>query len=324
MRWLRKPPLHFVVIGVGLFALGRYRAAPLPITPRPLVVITAERLAQARAQIGPATASAPAPDEDGLVARAVDDEILYHEALARGLDRRDPSVRWRLVEKMRFIVDGEASTGVADDEHLYEEAMRLGLDQDDAIVRGILVRQMRLLLARVADEQLPDDAELAAYLDRHRERFAEPGRVTLWHVFLANDRRGAAAARDGEHLLTRLRTNDTSPGEAVRLGDAFPAGAHFRGQSASDLMRLFGADFAHAALALDPGSLSGPLRSSYGVHVVWIEEKEPVRTPSFEVVRPQVLAHVLQDRREARLAAALRELRAKYAVRVEPTDGGRG
>jgi len=48
VRWLARPPVHFVAIGFALFALERHAATPLPITPRPMVVITAERLAQAR------------------------------------------------------------------------------------------------------------------------------------------------------------------------------------------------------------------------------------------------------------------------------------
>jgi len=167
VRWLARPPVHFVAIGLALFALERHAATPLPVTPRPMVVITAERLAQARAQVGPSTASEPAPDEQGIVERAVDEEILYREALARGLDRRDPSVRFRLVEKMRFL---DEATGARDDD-LYRKAIALGLDRDDVIVRGILVRQMRLLLKRAPKEAVPGDAELLAYLDRHRDEY---------------------------------------------------------------------------------------------------------------------------------------------------------
>src|SRR5207248_7665707 len=183
---------------------------------------TAERLAQARAQVGPSTASEPAPDGAGVVERAVDDEILYREALARGLDRRDPSVRFRLVEKMRFLVEGENGTGAGGDDELYRKAIGLGLDRDDVIVRGILVRQMRLLLKRAPNEAVPDDAELRAYLDRHRDRYVEPARVTFRHVFLAADRRGSGADADARTLLARLGSDATPPAEAPALGDPFP------------------------------------------------------------------------------------------------------
>ena len=324
MRWLKSPPVHFVTIGLALFALERHSATPLPVTPRPMVVITAERLAQARAQVGPSTASEPAPDEQGVVERAVDEEILYREALARGLDRRDPSVRFRLVEKMRFLVEGENGTSTATDDELYRKAIALGLDRDDVIVRGILVRQMRLLLKRAPNEPVPGDAELLAYLDRHRDEYVEPGRVTFWHVFLAADRRGLATDADARALLTRLATEATPPAEALRRGDPFPPGSHLRAQSAQDLTRVFGADFARAVAALEPGGWVGPVRSAYGVHLVKVEAKEPAQTPSLDAVRSRLVAQVLEERHEAHLAMALRALRAKYAVRVDAPEGRRG
>ncbi|HWP66497.1 MAG TPA: peptidylprolyl isomerase [Candidatus Limnocylindria bacterium] len=49
----------------------------------------------------------PTPAEDAaLVERYVDDEVLYREALAMGLDRGDIIVRRRLLQKMEFLLEG--------------------------------------------------------------------------------------------------------------------------------------------------------------------------------------------------------------------------
>src|SRR5205085_2113323 len=91
-----------------------------------MVVITAERLAQARAQVGPSTPSEPAPDGAGVVERAGDDAILYREALARGRGPRDPPGRFRLGEKMRFRVEGRTGTGTSGDDAVNRQPMPLG------------------------------------------------------------------------------------------------------------------------------------------------------------------------------------------------------
>src|SRR5262249_10319967 len=135
VRWVRKPTAHFVAIGIALFALERYTTKPLPGTPKPMVVITAGRLVEARARVGPAAPRPPAPAGRGVGEGAVDEEILYHEALARGLDRTDPAVHYRLVEKARFLVEGETGTSSGTDDELYSKAIALGLDRDDAMVR---------------------------------------------------------------------------------------------------------------------------------------------------------------------------------------------
>src|SRR6185295_8872661 len=47
-----------------------------------------------------------ASEEAALVQRYIDNEVLYREALALGLDRGDIIVRRRLVQKMEFLTEG--------------------------------------------------------------------------------------------------------------------------------------------------------------------------------------------------------------------------
>ena len=315
MRLLRNPALHFMAIGVTLFAVSS--RAPQK---RPTVVVTAAHLAQLRAEFGK---SAP-PADRVLVERAVDEEILLREAVARGLDRDDPAIRWRVAEKMRFLKEGETEDTPTESADLYREAVALGLDQGDAIVRGTLVEQMRLLLKRSEEDQRPpSEAELLAYFKQHQDRYLQPARVSFSQVFLANDRRGAAIDRDALELLVRLKGQNLPPAEAVRLGDRFAGGAHFRAQSAQDLTRMFGSEFASVALAQEAGSWSGPIRSAYGLHLIRVEESVATRAPALEAVRSRVLVRRLQELQEARLAEAMRALRAKYDVRVETAAVGR-
>lgn len=324
MRWLRSPPVHFLAIGVALLALAHHRGILPAPTPPPTLVITAARLAQLRANLGPESPGATSTDGRALLEGLIDDEILYREALARGLDQHDRSVRWRLAEKMRFLVEGARETGPSNDDSLSRQARALELDRDDPFVRRMLVQKMRLLLERSDDEPSADDRELEAYMECHRDRYLQPARTSLWHVYLARDRRGAAVDGDARELLDRLRAQGTPPAEAVRLGDPFPPGTHLRAQSESDLTRIFGPEVAPVLLALEPGSWQGPVRSAYGLHLVWVDETTPAHLPPLAAVRSRVVAQLLQERREARFAEAMRALRARYVVRVEPAAGENG
>jgi hypothetical protein len=165
-------------------------------------------------------------DERTLVAQAIDEEVLYREALERGLDRDDKSVRGRLVDKMRFLTDDEGREGY--DDRLYRDALHLQLDREDVIVRRILVQKMRLLAAREEDAgPPPTDADLQVYLDAHADRFREPARTTVTHVFLGATQHGASLERDARTLLARLRAAGVSATDAARLGDPFAAGTRF-------------------------------------------------------------------------------------------------
>jgi parvulin-like peptidyl-prolyl isomerase len=217
---------------------------------------------------------------------------------------------------MRFLNGAEEAGERPIDGALDREARLLGLDVNDPIVRRIVVQKMRLLLARQADSEEPRDADLRDYYERHRGEYAQDPRVTLRHVFVGADTVANASAAVA--LLERLRDRHVGPAAATGLGQPFALGTQLRAQSALDLGKLFGSEFAAAVFALELGGWQGPLRSTHGLHLVWVESMRARRVAAFDSVRSRVRAELRAARRQERLAAELRDLRARYVVRVEP------
>jgi hypothetical protein len=297
-----RPLVRFLLLGGALFAATRALERP-PAPPRPVLVVDAAGL---RERFTERTGLAPtASDEAALVAEAVDEELLYRDALARGLDRHDRSIRHRLVEKMRFLAGGMGRSA----EDLHREALALGLDRDDPVVRRILVEKVRLLLAATAAEE-PAEAELAGHVAAHPERYALPARVRLWQVFVGAS--PAAAAR----ILGTLRAGPVAPAAAGAHGRPFPLGGRVGPSSAAQLARLFGAAFARAAFALPVGEWAGPVASTYGLHLVWVERREAAAAPDLAGVRSRAREAVRAARRPEGVRRALAELRRRYDVRV--------
>ncbi|MBM4266584.1 MAG: peptidyl-prolyl cis-trans isomerase [Deltaproteobacteria bacterium] len=313
MIGLRSPGLRFVVLGAALLA-AKHLLLPDLGARRPLV-LTQGRMAQLQAAFQRSTGRLPGPaDERVLLDRAIDDEVLYREAISLGLDQNDTSIAFRLTEKMRFLEEGPESDDPIDDE-LDRRARRLGLHENDAIVRRIAVQKMRLLLARGADGSPPAEAELRAHYERHRDEYGQAARVGFWHVFL-----GSAAGHDAEReaatLLERLRRRTTPP-TRIRLGRPFPLGTHVPPQSARELESFFGEEFARSIWTLEAARWQGPLRSAHGLHLVWIDEKRASQVASFDAVRSRVVAELEAERRDSHLREGLASLRDRYVVRVE-------
>src|SRR6185369_8335010 len=108
---VRTPALRFLVLG-GILYLLRAGLGPLPAAPRPvaaaapagrpaepvppaagpqLVTISAPQVERLREAWQKSRRSLPsAAEEARLIARLADEEMLYREALARGLDRAEP------------------------------------------------------------------------------------------------------------------------------------------------------------------------------------------------------------------------------------------
>lgn len=244
-------------------------------------------------------ARTPPPAADGT-----DDTLLLDVALDAGLDRSDPLVRERLVTLGRFL--GVAPEG-ADDDAVEGAARTLGLVHSDPIIHRHLVDLMHLTAATLPAATLPSEAELRAYYARHLDAYTPPPRVRLAHVYLSRDRRGAHLAADAVALASRLQGRDLAAGAG--LGDAFARGARIGPASAEELTRVFGPALAAAVAVLPAGQWSAPIASSYGLHLVWVEDRLPATPPPFEQVRGQLLHAWLRERRADQLTASLSALR---------------
>lgn len=317
-RVLHAPGLRFLVLGALLFAVSR--TAPtcdrIGQPARPLVVVTGADVERIRREWAEEHGAPPSPaQEERLLEDAVDEEILHREALAIGLQHDDPVVRRRLVQLAGFLE--ESSIG-EEDEALEREARAIGLDRTDIVIRRYLVQAMRLLAKKPRPSDLPTQRELEAYFAAHRDEFTQPERIRLTHVYLSRERRGAAVADDATRLLETLRSGAIDPERAATRGEPFVRGADIGPASHADLDRIFGPEFSAAIAAAEPHSWVGPVRSAYGLHLVWIHERLPRGTPPLDAVRNRVVHRYLRERREARLQERLRQLRGRYEIRMLP------
>lgn len=284
---------------------------------QPTVVISAAQRREVLANFTRATGFAPSPDDERvLLAREIDTELLYREALALGLERGDRTVRWQLVEKMSFIDGVDESQG--DGEALYRKARALGFDQDDPVIRRMLVEKLRLIVKAGVVRAGIDEAALAQHLAAHAERFRQPPRITFRHVFFSSEQRGARAESDAHAALAVAERADSA--ELVAgLGDAFPRGSVARAQSPAQIATTFGDAFA-AAIAAQPIDRWTVLPSASGVHLVRVEARAPGALPALDAVRGQVFEEVIAERGEVELQRFVTRLRARYAIRVDDTE----
>jgi peptidyl-prolyl cis-trans isomerase C len=108
IRLLKDPLVHFLAIGLLLFAISAWRGEEVS-TGRERLVISAVQVAQARSAATALQGREPTAEElAALIEPTVRDEVFYREALALGLDVDDDEVRRRLIEKMSYLTEGLA------------------------------------------------------------------------------------------------------------------------------------------------------------------------------------------------------------------------
>lgn len=202
------------------------------------------------------------------------------------------------------------------EEIYYREALAMGLDRDDTIVRRRLRQKLEFLTDDIVAAVNPTEEQLRSYFAEHVEAFRVPSRLSFEHVYLNLDRRGDAASRDAELLLSRLNAGSTNV-EPAALGDPFLLPGTFEMVSEFEVAKQFGAGFAARLAGLPVGRWAGPVESGYGLHVVWIREREESEDPLFEDVREAVEREWEAAHREEASEAFYRSLRGRYTVTVE-------
>jgi len=192
----------------------------------------------------------------------------------------------------------------------------MGLDRDDIVIKRRLRQKLEFLLVDDAGAAPPTDAELKAWLNRHPESFRVEPTLAFRQVLLRPERRGASMMADATKLLARLHTS--GPDVATQdLGDASMLPAETPLQPLREVAISFGQDFADALMKLAPGQWSGPVESSFGLHLVLVRERTDGAAADLATVRPLVEREVLAERRKAELQALYERMLAKYAVSIE-------
>lgn len=237
---------------------------------------------------------------DSRVVRVGSEQI---EALGRGFELRRG--RAPAPDEERALVERHI-----DEEILVREALSLGLDRGDVVIRRRLAQKMEFLTHDLYPPQEPSDDELERYLLLHAERYAEPARVTLSHVFAG--RVGDRSALKAQRVRVALEAGT----EPIPRGEPFIAGDSFNLRSEPELAAVFGPSFARRAMELGTGRWT-PLESTYGLHIVRVARREPARAPQLAEIRERVRRDWLRDTAaEAEMRERAR-LRARYRIEIE-------
>jgi hypothetical protein len=117
LDWLREPLLHFVVLGGLLFAVDHYLVSKGDDPNK--ILVGPEVNSEAIHTFEKARGRKPNHDELEALHRVwLDNEVLYREGLALGVDKGDSAIRERVIFKTLSVVDSNVKLAPADEKTL--------------------------------------------------------------------------------------------------------------------------------------------------------------------------------------------------------------
>lgn len=213
--------------------------------------------------------------------------------------------------------------GLIDDhvkeEILYREALALGLDKDDTVIRRRLRLKMEFLSQAQAEAATPSEAELEDFLKGNPDQFRIEPMLAFRQIFLSPERRGEAVEQDVASVLEVLRAKpDIDPST---LGDPTTLPTELPLTRKASIGQIFGETFAEAVVTSPSGTWAGPFKSSFGLHVVRVDESRPGRQAILAEVRDSVAQAWTNERRRQAEEAQLAERLKRHRVRMEAQAG---
>jgi parvulin-like peptidyl-prolyl isomerase len=268
------------------------------------------------AALGLMTAGGPAAGLPDHVVAAVNGELLRVEEYERAVaalasDRRDPIGP---AEK-RHVLDR-----LLDEELLVQRGLELGLARHDRRVRGDIVSAVIQVAISQADASEPSASEVEDFYRENRDYFTHTGRSFVRQVLVRGRPKRSDEEADAKaaEAAARLRAGEDYAAVNEALGDPQIAPLPADYLPATKLREYLGPTATRAALSLETGGVSDPVRSATGRHVLQLVDREPGRVPPLAEIEDEVRAELRRRAGDRALRDYLDELRERADVRIAP------
>jgi hypothetical protein len=234
----------------------------------------------------------------------------YERAIAAlTTDRRSPLSS----SDHRYVVDR-----LVDEELLIQRALDLELVRRDRRLRGELVSVMVQSVVSEVAEADPTTEEVTAFYAENRDYFTQPGRVRLRQIVIdgSQDRDGNGGLGRAQAGRSRLLAGE--PFERVRedLGAVEIAPLPDALLPPAKLREYLGPTAVRAAMDLESGEVSEPVRSAAGYHVLQMLERELPRIPPLDEIEAEVRAEYRRRAGERALRGYLDALKRTADIRI--------
>jgi peptidyl-prolyl cis-trans isomerase C len=216
-------------------------------------------------------------------------ELLYQEAKKDGISVSTDEVNAYVANiKKRFPSEADFKQGLAR-MHTNEKEML------DEVGKSLVIQEFikKHLLKGITI----DDAEAKAFYDSHPQFFKEPEMVKARHILIKVSPTASQAEKDAAMKKIKDIEEKAKKGadfaelaKKYSEGPSAPSGGELgffrRGQMVKP--------FEDAAFKLEPGQMSGIVKTQFGYHLIKVTAKKPAGTVSFEKAKDRIKENLLQ------------------------------
>ena len=223
---------------------------------------------------------------------------------------------------------------------MVQEALKKGFDQKPDVKAAIEAARESAIFDRFVREvvalPLVSDSDVQKYYDANKAQFATPEQVKVRHIItMSQGKSKEEALRKIQQAMAEIRQAAASGGgeetSRILLSRFAEAARKYSedgsAQSGGDLgwqaRGSLDPKFEEAAFNIRPGVMSGVIESSFGYHLIFVEEKKPAGSQPLEEVQTDIREFLLTQKAADVMGSVKRltnELRVHSKVAVFPEN----
>ncbi len=199
-------------------------------------------------------------------------------------------------------------------EVFYREALKMNLDHNDEVVKRRLAQKMEFLSDDLtALVEPPTDNKLREYYQEHREKYKTPYQYSFYQVIFTRDHH-----QDPEAMAKGMLNNyGTGPvNTMLEKGDRLSIPSQYNDINEPQIGRQLGGSMAISLRDLPLNEWSGPVESGYGVHLIYLTDKQTPGLPEFQEIREDLARDYAYQTEEEYQEAIYQNLKKNYQIEI--------
>jgi len=223
-------------------------------------------------------------------------------------DKRNTKIKFQYA----VITEADLRKGI----HPTETELKAFYERNKATYNNSIPEKRKLTYAVIDNSRIasltqvtPDD--LQSYYNQHRDEYRVPEQVNVRHILIKSPAAGADGKVDAkadtdakakaEGILKQLAAGGANFADLAKKYSEDPGSAKNGGSLSWIAKGRTVPEFESAAFSLAKGGTSGLVKSSYGYHIIHVDDKQDAHVKTLDEVKPEIEA-VLRQQKAARAA----------------------
>ena len=229
-------------------------------------------------------------DLDAIIARYPEDKRAYFDSEMGRSQLLDQLVSFELMNKLGSEMELDKT-----------EEYKSTLEQ---MARDLLTQ---MTINKVLAEVTVTDEDAEKFYNEHSEEFKTPETVSAKHILVDSEEKA-------KEIREKISNGEMTFEEAAGQFSTCPSGQ--QGGDLGEFGRgMMVPEFEEAAFSLDLNTVSEPVQTQFGYHLVKTEAKNEASVAKFEDVKAQIVGNLMQQAQQNKYAQLMKELEAKYEVK---------